>query len=633
MTDVSSSAGVDNSADNAASKSGPPIVQTGRGRCFSVQAPLVTTLLVLLTVELITHRIALPIFKPGLLEDPSTAYMYLAAYSPFFYNAACLSGVAALCWTLIETMRDHRFAPLAWRILLGFSFCVFMPMATVGSMVASSLEITPYESLRRLLPYLNISFIIVILVIIATSWTRSLKARHRVALLSIAVPVMMLAVFQHRMFAWTIPNVQAHAYDGIDKYAFLLEYGSLAAGLAGFWLILLLAPDPVNQTRSSEDVDSTLNKDNGIDRTSRENSDDIEKTSGVLKRRIQAIGWSMTNPFALATAMVLTVTVGVLLKTNFTTGQKLVETAMGVSLPAPSFRALFFLVSFFLIIVVIVNLFMAGPEERLSAAGLSLMVLGGYRLNEPLAYLSIVLGLLCISKGAAAVYDRDNPAPFKEIPLISDKRWKQYVLILAESLSKQKPRTLLDSAWLNTRNTQVSRIFGDWFGSILDIRFVRKSRNLTSIEFTLGEVPSGNPDWSISRKPSSLQAQASDSDENDSEIPICPENLFAAHFQTTDKKGLGEKIFFPGDHKRCIDNIHGDVSIWWGIGLRHRINVDELTNSTMTNTDVGHPVPLNELALESDSRPSPGGIPAIVNLLTEWAERAGITDGSFDSSK
>lgn len=633
-----------------------------RRASISEQLPLVPTMLVLALAELITHRIALTALEPGLLEDVSSSYRLFATYSPFFYHAACLVAVASLAWVLVETTKDRLIAPLPWRVVLGLTFCAFLPMASVGSMVASSLDVTPYASVKRLLPYLNITFILVVLVILAMSWTRNLDSRFRLTLLFFAVPLIMLAIFQHRILMWTVPKPKPQAFEQIRKASFLSEYGAFIAAMAGYWAIFLLAPVRRRPPRGSPGPGEGQGEPQGANtgphhRQAEEKiaaedasaaaltggsaprnaalggaSENLKGLFGSLKERFSGVLICLTHPIALIAGLAVVATLGTLIKTRFTLGQRLVETAMGVALPAPSFSSLLFMGSLFLLVVLLVSLALTGREERMMSAGIALMTLGGYRLNEPLAYLLAALGLLALYKGSVAVREREDPTPQSTYgPPLLDKRWRAYMQVLTHHLSSIQEEIDLDNAILMTRGYGVSRIFGEWFGTTLDVRFVRRHRRLIGAEVTLGEVPSSTPDWSIRRRHKAASMSLNPLQLNDTEghDPLAgAEAAFKMHFHLQDREGMSHRILKAPDHLEAVGRIFGKVSLWWGIGVKHWMDVEAMNQHSLidpqTPSHIRLPVPIGELVESEETPPSPGELPSIIALLTQWANRAGV---------
>jgi len=659
------------------------------------QMPLVPTLLVLVLIEFLGHRLALPAMQPGLLEDPSRGYLIMARFSPFFYHASCLVAVASLCWILIETTKDHRSGPLVWRVLLGLSFCAFLPMATIGSMVSSSLEVTPYASVRRLLPYLNIIFLIVFSLMLVMSWTRPLNLRHKLGMLFFGVPLVMLAIFQQRLLSLSGSHPTPITYNRIRELSFLSDYGSYIAAMAGYWALFLFSPDPLepdatqsgtdsnketiqsvekkntqtnqankltigehftnepgkavgeltnsdpnNNDLNDNDLNNNVLNDNGLNNNVPENNvpeNNVPKNSSglslSLNRRLGSILSALTNPVALMAGLAVTAALGTLMKLKFGVGQRLIDTSMGIALPAPSFTSLFYMGSLFFLVVLLVNMALAGNMERMIAAGISLMVLGGYRLNEPLSYLLPVLGLLCIYKGSVAVKETADPTLTPDYgPPVLEKRWRQYITSVAKKLSSLNPHSSLDVAILDTGNSQVTRIFGDWSTTIIDLRFKKKYRRLSSLEITIGEIPSSKPDWAIHRTRSSpvFLHPGTNHEEENADGVIGAETEFSMLFQVHDKKELSNGILQASDYSDCVSNIFGDVYLWWGIGIKHQLNIETLIEHFWAQLKNGNkqklPIPLDELISESVTPPSLGELPKIVKLLTLWSERAGIAE-------
>jgi hypothetical protein len=680
----------------------------------STQLPLVPTLLFFALAELVTHRLIMTALQPALLEDITAAYRFFATYSPFLYHAASLLAVAALSWVLLDMTRDHLTAPLSWRVVLGLSFCTFIPIAAVGSFVASSQEVSPYQSVRLLLPYLNGTFILVLLIVVIISWARPLHYRMRAAMLLLAVPLVLLALYQHRVFGVTVPKTQPNAFKSIRRASFLAEYGALGAHLVGYWAFLLLTPPlggwrrkkkhspgqsteqscgPTDKTQPNAAMDiatantstAVANAANTTNATPAKASSQAPLTtsrlSSAIKERLDAWLALLTGPIPLLGALLLVVALGALVKTHYTTSQRLAQAALGIDVPAPALSALPYLISYFLFFAVIIALLLHGPRSRILAAGLALMTLAGYRLEEPLGYVLNMLGLLAFYRGAVACKEAEAPTPTPSPgPTISERRWRAYLQVLGEALAHKdrSQNAALETAIVDTGKTQVSRLFGRWNNTPLDLRFGRRHRGLTSVEITLGEVPTGASDWTINRRspqaaaimtpstragtragtrPDTKKGPTTSSTTNptatedaqtrhtsgDSQTNQKSQNTensrndslsgaqaaFQANFAVTDRENLTDRLLEPPDHLEAVGRIYGKVSVWWGIGLKHWIDPRLLSDPIAfrryaQGKRVFLPLPLENLVTDSNKPPPPGRMPELLELLYKWAQRSGV---------
>jgi hypothetical protein len=584
--------------------------------------------LVVTFVELVAHRIVTTAIQPELLEDMTESYRFFATYSPFLYHAASFLAVAAMSWLLLEMARDHLTAPLAWRVVLGLSFCTFIPITAVGSFVASSQEVTPFQSVRLLLPYLNVTFALVVIVTVAVSWTRPMHYRIRFAMILLAIPLLLLTAYRHRVLELTVPKTQPGAFEYIRQVSFLSEYGGLIASLGGYWLFLLVTPPAHRFSRS------------GRRRGERSEGGSSIKTglSRAFGERLRAWVTLLANPIALGVGLFVVAVVGTVTKVYFTQAQRIVQYSLGLDLPPPSLQAVLYLVSLLLFVAVEIALVMHGPRSRLLAAGLALFALAGYRLEEPLGYSLSVLGLLAFYRGGVAAKEAEEPTQTESAgPTIVERRWREYLRVLASRLSASDPTSELETAVVETGRMQVSRVFGRWMGTTLDLRFGRRYKRLASAEVTLGEVPSGQPDWAINRRgtaaallstPQTTPPAARTRGERSDEPLSGAVEAFRSHFAMIDREDLTDRLLKEPDHLEAVGRIYGRVAVWWGIGLKHWIDPRSLAERDSRRLPRGKkvrfPLPLDELITPSETPPSPGEMPDLLDLLLRWARRASI---------
>jgi hypothetical protein len=554
--------------------------------------PLLASLLVVVALELATHRVMLQFLKPKVLQPPSDAFRLINnGIGPLVFFFASLLALAICSWTLIRIERDERLFPLPWRIVIGLFACVFLPICAVGAFVSPAGLGTPSHSLLELHPYLDFCFAPMLGAVASGIALRRGPLLPKIGVGLALVPLLAFAYYSYR-FALLVGDEPAEAaiYQQLKQLSVVPQWTRLVVAWGGLWVFLCFYPllDLVEPPRAGR----APGRGAGL---------------GSLRRTFAA-------PFELGpllSAVGVVVVVGAWWRLDYSTARVAADAALAIDLPAPAVGSLGPLLSLGLFVLTVAGLAWRAGPTRTVALGLLCLAVAALRLaqplhdeqlTEPLYYLLAVLGLLALAVGIAGAWERwEEHALAAASPAIPDARWRAFLESLRETLAAQ-PDTELALEQQTEGRIEDSALQGRWQGLPMSLSFARQSQRLQQMSWVIGEPLEQRPDWSVTLASGPrLEAEGQPPEQR---------------LEIRDRAALSDRLLRDEMSEQLRQLVRGQVDLWLHVGVRYTVRVTP-------QQELGEVVPAQALA-------GPGSIPpaqrleALGELLHELARRAGL---------
>ncbi|MCD6496785.1 MAG: hypothetical protein J7M25_00565 [Deltaproteobacteria bacterium] len=494
--------------------------------------PLLHYMVIGAVVEFLLHRLLTGALEPGMLQDPSPAYQVAVTYSPIFYHWTNILGLTCLAAALYKALRSDALAS-GWKAMVGLIGGSFLPIAIIAVMVASPHELIRFQGVRPLLPYLTGVYIVSIAAALVVLWQAPGTWVRRIATTLLVIPLGLLALYQeHRLGLEPAKNV--HLVELVNTSRWPLSWAAVATKYAGLWLPLFFATG----THSGRESLSNL--------------------PGILKARLYAVGRLLSSPIPLAIGLTAVAGLAVWTKLDFHTATRAWQESTGLDLAAPSALGVLFLLSLMVFVALVVDLALRNTADRLTAAGLVLWFLAGYRLADPLPYL-LSLGSIVALTNAMVRETTQSQTRRLGVLAVPSNRWKPLLQSFQEQLRAVGLRDL-HAGTAPVGPVRVSSLFGRWHAINLDARFGIRRNRIEFVEISIGEIPSGKPDCELMRKNGRSTSMRPEGSEQHGDILV------------TDRGKVSQKLLSDEVMEQAQTLLVGRIAFWWGIGLRWRVD-------------------------------------------------------------
>ncbi len=521
-----------------------------RANSISPSHPLLALLVGSALIEILVHRILVTLLAPPPLGEVTRIYRILADLAPFF---SYLAGLATLPIIVSSAYRVLVFdeEPPTWvKLILGLAACLFLPLGAVS--MAANMQPAPGippNAAAPLLPYLNLVFMLYLGALLLLAWTSGSSPRRSVAMTLIVLPLLGLALYRNML--WDSVSTDVGQTERARTATFLVEHGRLVVELAGLWLFFLLAP-----SRHSKKAPGRK----------RGQDHDVTKWLSVRTKAVIAL---ITDPGALAVGLAITVSLSLAAKFRYRTAEHLATHALGISVPTTTAKALAVILSSVAFFTLLVGLVRSEEKDRASAAGLLLIALSGFRLDNPLYYMLAAAGLQILALPAP-------PTASRVTSHVTARQWKTWLASIRAVLS-----TLgLEGGRIGAADTpagSAASLFGSFEETNLEIRFESTKEGRLTAEVLIGELPASKPDLVLLVKRSSTS--------------MTPPRVRV--LTISDPDGLAQRLLDAGAPLQRAGLRPGRIAVWWGIGLRYQVNLagaqeplslpfDRLVNETVS---------------------------------------------------
>ncbi len=508
---------------NLKKRSGSKTPQS-RAALTSESQPLLGLLVAAAVIEIIAHRLMVTALAPPPFGKVTGTYRLLATLAPFFYYLAGLTTVPVIVWSSYHVLRYASRPKNFAKFALGLASCFFLPLGAV-SMAASMQPApgVPPNSAAPLLPYLNLAFLAYLSALFVMAWSRPSDLKQSLSVTALLIPIISLALYRH--LVWNTTPTQQGALDRARNASLLVEYGTILVELAGLWLFFLLAPGRQEQTQDREDIRKWL------------------------RARAKAALALASDPISVSAGLIVTVVLAVGAKFRYRLVEHLANRALGISVPTTPGMSVAVLFSSVLFFSLLMGLVRSNRRDRATAAGLTLVALSGFRLDDAMLY-------MISAAGFHVLVFPEPPVALQPRAYVTARQWKAWLESIRGALTDIGLHDIRIGA-ADMRSGSAASIFGRFEESNLEIRFESGRDGHTATEVFVGEIPTSRPDLVL------LVRRSMDS-RNSPKIRLQA---------ISDPDGLGQTILADSKQLKTSGLQPGRVSLWWGLGLRYQVDV------------------------------------------------------------
>jgi hypothetical protein len=512
--------------------------------------PLVLILTLSATMELLLNRIGVHLVSRPSLNGSLGASVFDLGGLFFLY----LTGTLALCvftWAVVILIRDRRLLRVTDRIAFTAMSALFLPLATMKLF---------FELPEPMLPYLNIGFGALLVVLVWGFMRRPAALRARLGVLYLCAPILLHVVW---LASQQLPGSASSDYSEI--FLRIYESAEHLVVVGAFAAFLFFAPFP----------------------------------------RIS----NLFEPIPVALAGLLTAGVALLAKYHYIETAQAAYNGLRINLPTPSAHGVMHLAALFVLALTIGTLIRRAGPSRATGLGLALIGVSGFHLQESYQLLLTLIGMMQVLRASreAAAPGAEVQARSTSIP--SSENWAAYLGRLAESCSR--PPGGGEAVQLQNDGQQIAYVRGRRGDLPFTLRMLHDAGGIQRFEVLVGSAPKDPAQLSLTRKRGSRGQKISDRSVGQKvKLEGDLERQFTIQDNTDRAPGLLGDAVLCGEIERLI---HGWLGLWPGEGVRYLAH---------PGAD-GWPLPLAEVAFSPEDA-STEEIEDLLTLLDGLARRTDV---------
>ncbi|MBW2731615.1 MAG: hypothetical protein JRH20_04430 [Deltaproteobacteria bacterium] len=513
---------------------------------------LVLTLCVAASFELLLNRVGVHVAS----ASSRTTALYLAVDRAglFFFYFTGLLAFIVFAWGLVVLISDGKILPLAGRLAAMLAGAAFLPLAATGLV---------FRLPPSLAPWLNVSFGLMVLVLVVTFGTRPAALRHKLGVFYLAAPLLLHCYW---LVARQLSGIAPEGLNA-DLPSRLLEVGQHLVVVGAFASFLFFIPFP--------------------------------RLSALLE------------PIPLAIASLLTGAMGFLVAFHHSIAARASFVGLSITLPQPTAEGFFslalHLAALFFLSLTVTSLLIRGRAERAMGFGLLMVAVSGFHLELPYQLLLTLAGMMQLMRGVMLAQQAEaeprgaaDGGTHEPTTLPKAEVWQRFMERVAEGCGVEEA----EAVNLLRGEHQVLRLRGRLSGMALGIRVQLQRGCVRQLEVDLGQPPKEEPAVTLLRREGRRGDRVADG--RGSRV-----RGFDSRFVLRDATGELSDVLTP-HLERLEVSMHGWLGIWPVEGLQY----------VMRPGVTGWPLPLSELVDD----PEHASTEQLISLVALLADIGGDVD-------